>query len=108
MNKKELELIKEGARIGEYIYKKEKDSRRICRWSGKMIQFKLSPLDVYSLLEESGITMSDIGVERDSYVLGRDCDFGDYELGNCKFVTKSENSKEMHRLNKHGPQRILI
>ena len=107
MDKLETKLINEGAKIGRYIYNKEKDSRR-CKWSGKMIQFKLSPSDIYSLLRESGITMSDIGVHSDSYVLGRDCDFGDYELGNCKFVTKAENSKEMHRVNEHGPQRMLL
>ena len=107
MNEKEVELINEGAKIGKYIYDKEKSSR-VCRWSGKTIEFKLSASDIYSLLRESGITMFDVGNESDSYVLGRDCDFGDYELGNCKFVTKSENSKEMHRVDKHGPQRMLL
>ena len=43
---------------------------------------------------DAGISHLDIGQSLDSYCMGRLGDSGDYELGNCRFITHRQNHKE--------------
>lgn len=96
MKKQEkLDLILQGAKIGTYT-----QSKRKILWCWQTDSYYSSNLeveDVYALLEEAGITIWDVGTGADQYVLGRYNDVGDYEIGNCRFITKKENAQERAR-----------
>jgi len=62
--------------------------------SGNPIEFRLEIDDLNQLLSEAGITMDDIGRGRDKYCLARYEDLGNYEIGNCRFITNYENGLE--------------
>lgn len=59
--------------------------------------YHLSFDELLSLVEEAGILPSQIGYS--GYQLARYNDIGSYEIGNCRFITVSENCKER---NTHG------
>lgn len=73
-------------RIRAYRTKKQTNAKR----SGK--GFHLDVFDICYLLQEAGITIWDVGNAK--YVLGRYGDTGDYEIGNCRFITQKENIAE--------------
>jgi len=102
MNKKDLKLIHQGAKIGKYLVHKNKNTRR-CWQTGGYIACFLEVDDVVQLLEDAGITIDDVGVGVGKYVLGRWNDLGDYTLDNCRFITKAENSQESARI-QNSPQ----
>ena len=54
----------------------------------------LSLDDLDLLLNEAGITMDDIGRGINDYHLARYNDTGNYEMGNCRFITARENYAE--------------
>lgn len=60
------------------------------------VELKLSFLDYITLAKEAGITDPDqIGSGRGKYQIGRIGDSGNYEIGNCRFITKEQNLLEM-------------
>jgi len=54
----------------------------------------LTEADVQQLLDEAGITVDQIGLRKEEYVLGRYGDTGNYDMGNCRFITRAENLSE--------------
>lgn len=59
------------------------------------IKFLLSDEEIIKLLNLAGITFDDWGFSSDKkYVLARYGDSGNYEFGNCRFITQKENAKE--------------
>ena len=64
---------------------------------GRGIECSLTPKDIIALLDEAGITIDDVlqGKKENRYLLGRyGPDIGPYEMGNCRFITWSENVLE--------------
>ena len=61
---------------------------------GNPIEFRLSKSEVKQLLRESSISVWDIGTGAGKYQLARYDDIGHYEIGNCRFITHSENARE--------------
>lgn len=58
-------------------------------------EFSLTFNQYTQLAVEAGILEpSQIGVSIDSYQMGRIGDIGNYELGNCRFITKAQNLAE--------------
>ena len=58
------------------------------------IPFLLSPTELIELLNDAGITAKDIGQALHQYALARYNDTGNYEVGNCRFITVKENIAE--------------
>jgi hypothetical protein len=56
--------------------------------------FLLSEAEIQTLLDEAGITIFGVGKTSNEYQLSRYGDTGDYEMGNCRFITRTENLKE--------------
>lgn len=57
--------------------------------------FKLSFDQYIQLAVDAGLTSpNQIGHGSDSYCMGRLGDRGDYELGNCRFITQKQNQQE--------------
>lgn len=62
--------------------------------------FLLTFREYVSLMVEANISPLQIGIKKDEYCLGRKnsttgkCDTGNYEIGNCRFVTCSINHSE--------------
>lgn len=54
--------------------------------------------DFCQLLIDAGIKSSDLGFTGNYYVLARYNDTGNYELGNCRFITHKENMAEQKNL----------
>ena len=54
----------------------------------------LTTLQIAQLLDEAGIDISQLGRYRGCYHLARYNDTGNYEWGNCRFVTISDNIRE--------------
>ena len=77
--------------IVEYLAKKRS---KIDRHTGEYVGCTLTEQDVYTLLDEAGITLDDIGKKAHEYQLARYDDTGPYEMGNCRFVTMRENMAE--------------
>ena len=61
---------------------------------GSSVKFLLSATDMVQLLNDAGITAKDIGRASHQYALARHNDTGDYEMGNCRFITVKENIGE--------------
>ena len=57
-------------------------------------KFLLSATELLQLMNDAGITRDGIGVKPHQYQLARHGDTGDYEIGNCRFITSSENRAE--------------
>lgn len=49
------------------------------------------------LVYDAGLKSSQLGYTGDGYVLGRFNDSGNYEMGNCRFITQKENSDEKNK-----------
>jgi hypothetical protein len=60
------------------------------------IEYHLSLKQYVRLAEKADITHSDIGRGGGQYVMARKRDRGCYEIGNCRFITKEENTAEMN------------
>jgi hypothetical protein len=58
------------------------------------IGYYLTYDDVYNMLKDAGLKSSNWGCKKGQYVIGRYNDTGDYKVGNCRFITTEENSKE--------------
>lgn len=59
------------------------------------LKFLLSDEEVVLLLEDAGISFEDWGFSSGKgYVLARYKDQGNYEMGNCRFITQKENAAE--------------
>ena len=68
----------------------------------KSVKFLLTPTELLQLLSEAGITANDIGHKSHQYALGRYGDTGNYEVGNCRFITVRQNSQERDSTNCGG------
>ena len=53
--------------------------------------------DINLLLKEADITWDQVGKGKGKFCLGRSNDSGDYEVGNCSFITHSENSIQRNK-----------
>jgi hypothetical protein len=74
---------------------------------GQQVEWRLTYLDLCTLLQEAGITSADMSAHRsDGYVLARYNDIGHYEIGNCRFITLIENRMEQDE--KHRGKRVSI
>lgn len=58
------------------------------------IDFKLTGSEMITLFDEAGIDPEDIGKGSNKYQLARYNDSGDYQVGNCRFITQRENIHE--------------
>ena len=65
--------------------------------------FLLSPLELIGLLSDAGITIYDVGQTTEKYALARNDDSGNYEIGNCRFITVNENIREKKARKCHTP-----
>ena len=75
-------------KLYNYCNNKKQDAKRYAtNWS-------LTNEQVEHLLAEAGITIMDVGKSNDKYHLARHNDTGDYEFGNCRFITALENRQE--------------
>lgn len=70
---------------------KIKAKRAVCKQRGS-VKFNLSKLQVQALLNDAGITVEDWSIS--GYHLARYGDQGDYEWGNCRFITVQQNMQE--------------
>tara|TARA_R110000737_G_C14467415_1_gene466122 strand:+ start:353 stop:883 length:531 start_codon:yes stop_codon:yes gene_type:complete len=59
-----------------------------------LINWKLSGKELLQLMDDAGITYDDVGRSPDSFQLARHGDTGDYEVGNCRYITMRENLQE--------------
>lgn len=76
----------------EAWYSKWDNLKNNSKWYCK---FFLSFEQYTSLAAEAGLTIPDqIGKSSGSYCMGRIGDKGDYELGNCRFITQRQNQLE--------------
>ena len=78
-----------------YSTKKSKKGRM--DREGNPIDFLLSFDELMSLVEDAGISRSDVGKHTGQYHLARDNDIGHYEIGNCRFIPTEENIAERNR-----------
>ena len=74
-------------------WKRKKYAARTAR--GGAVKMLLTGAEYCQLLEDAGITAADIGQKLHLYQLGRYGDKGDYEVGNCRFITMRENLSEV-------------
>jgi len=83
----------------------EESERLLMYWKVKRSNCKKDPgftltfEQLEQLVEEAGIVPSQIARTAGGYALGRYGDTGPYEMGNCRFITASQNSTER---NTHG------
>ena len=56
--------------------------------------FLLTPQELMRLMDDAGIAANDIGQKSHQYQLARHNDTGNYEVGNCRFITAKENQNE--------------
>lgn len=61
---------------------------------GNRIHFSLTFDEYKGLLDDAGITVNDIGSGLRNFCLGRIDDLGDYDVGNCRFITNAQNLYE--------------
>ncbi len=81
--------------------KLDDDGKLIQKWRNKCVNAKAEGIDCNltfdeycQLVDEAGLTSSQLGFTGEGYVLGRVNDEGNYETGNCRFITQKENSDE--------------
>ena len=72
--------------LEKYHYQKRAQAKH------RGIPFHLTLDEMQMLLDEAGITISDIGCKSHEFVLGRDGDEGPYAIGNCHFITAHANN----------------
>jgi hypothetical protein len=84
--------------IQEYWTRKRYSSQ--CR----KIPFLLTGEEMVSLFEQAGITPADVGTNSpNQWVLARHGDTGPYEIGNCEFITHSDNATDGTNKRWHMP-----
>lgn len=71
------------------------------RWHNKRVNARAEGIecnltyDEYcQLVADAGLRSSQLGYTGEGYVLARYNDSGNYEIGNCRFITQKENSDE--------------
>jgi hypothetical protein len=71
------------------------------RWQNKRVNARAEGIecnltyDEYcQLVDNAGLKSSQLGYTGEGYVLARYNDSGNYEIGNCRFITQQENSDE--------------
>lgn len=81
--------------------KLDDDGKLMRKWYNKRVNAKAEGLeckltfDEYcQLVDEAGLVSSQLGFTGEGYVLARYNDTGNYEIGNCRFITQKENSDE--------------
>ena len=77
------------------IWEYWRDKRKRQRQKQRGAEFLLSPTELIELFSDAGITAADIGNKGHQYCLGRIGDTGNYEVGNCRFITATQNGKEV-------------
>lgn len=96
-------LIDDDGTVNIKYHHKKKDAAR------RGIMFILRFEDYCKLIYDAGIKVSDIGwsskPDGDHYVLGRYHDIGPYAVGNCRFITQSQNIYEA-RINQRARRGI--
>ena len=76
-------------------YWKAKKNRQTTRFrKGSGVEFLLTATEMVQLFTDAAITPNDIGRGSQQYALGRHNDTGNYEEGNCRFITARENKQE--------------
>ncbi len=70
------------------------------------IQFNLSYDQYKQLIEEAGILYTDIGFGASKYCLGRYVDTGGYSIGNCRFITNTDNAIEGSKTKRVNDKRL--
>lgn len=90
----EAKLDDDGKLRHKWIQKKHNAHRE------QHLEFYLSFDEFCQLMDDAGITSSQLGIALDRYVLARKGDTGPYEIGNCRFITQRENMIE--RNENHG------
>ena len=79
-------------------YWKAKKNRQTTRFrKGSGVEFLLTATEMVQLFTDAAITPNDIGRGSQQYQLGRHNDTGHYEMGNCRFITMTENQREQKR-----------
>lgn len=74
------------------LYRKFRKKRAAAKHQG--IGFELTYAEWCVLVAEASIKSSDLGLNGNLYALARYGDSGPYRVGNCRFVTYSENNTE--------------
>jgi hypothetical protein len=85
-------------RLKKYFWTKRSSCKR------RDLEWHLSEDDVEQLLTEAGITIEDVGMGAENYVLARYGDKGHYTMGNCRFILKGENTREWAVGSKRSPE----
>ena len=62
--------------------------------NGDPVRMLLDSDGLETLLDQAGITIHDVGRGHGAYCLARVDDIGDYQIGNARFMTQEENSRE--------------
>jgi len=62
--------------------------------TGRGATWNLTEKQVWSLLDEAGISILDVGKTKGKYQLARYDDTGPYEIGNCRFILQYDNIQE--------------
>ncbi|MBO4736457.1 MAG: hypothetical protein J5614_08700 [Paludibacteraceae bacterium] len=68
------------------------------------IECNLTYEEYCQLVSDAGLKSSQLGYTGEDYVLGRYNDSGNYEMGNCRFITQKENSDEKKERLSHKHQ----
>lgn len=91
--------------------KLDDDGKLIQKWRNKCVNAKAEGLkckltfeEYCQLVDQAGLVSSQLGFTGQGYVLARYNDEGDYEMGNCRFITQKENSDEKHARINHNNQ----
>ena len=91
------------------------DGKLLQRWRNKCVNAKADGLkcnltfDEYcKLVKDAGLKSSQLGFSGDGFVLARYNDIGNYEVGNCRFITQQENSDEKNERLFHQPKRKFV
>lgn len=81
--------------------KLDDDGKLIQRWRNKCVNAKKEGIkcnltfeEYCQLVDDAGLVSSQLGFTGQDYVLARYKDSGNYEIGNCRFITQQENSDE--------------
>lgn len=77
------------------------DGKLYRRWMNKKVnatkeglECELSYEEYCYLVKQAGLKSSQLGFKGEKYVLARYNDSGNYSIGNCRFITQYENTKE--------------
>ena len=85
-------------KLRRYVQTKSSSCKR------RGLEWHLSYDDVDQLLTEAGITIQDVGMGAENYVLARYGDKGHYTMDNCRFILKGENTREWAIGSKRSPE----